>query len=147
MAHVTSPEPVRPAAPVNQTPGSPFVELDRATWARLSNELEQPFDEADLARLLALGDRLDLDEVRRHILDLPHVQAVHDLHASQIATGLPVLSAHVIVDDECFTDGHAARLLTDLQDCVATHFPVSIEHSTFQIEPAGHRTTEHTLHP
>jgi cobalt-zinc-cadmium efflux system protein len=90
---------------------------------------------------------LDLDEVRRHILDLPHVQEVHDLHASQIATGLPVLSAHVIVDDECFTDGHAARLLTDLQDCVATHFPVSIEHSTFQIEPAGHRTTEHTLHP
>ena len=33
---------------------------------------------------------LDLPKVRQHILDLPHVQAVHDLHASQIATGPPV---------------------------------------------------------
>lgn len=97
--------------------------------------------------LEAIPRDLDLEKVRQHILDLPHVQAVHDLHASQIATGLPVLSAHVIVDEECFTDGHAARMLTDLQTCVATHFPVSIEHSTFQIEPVGHGATEHTLHP
>ncbi|RII43433.1 type I pantothenate kinase [Galactobacter valiniphilus] len=87
MAHVTSPEPVRPAAPVNQTPGSPFVELDRATWARLSNELEQPFDEADLARLLALGDRLDLDEVREVYLPLSrllalYVEGTDKLHAA-----------------------------------------------------------------
>jgi hypothetical protein len=33
---------------------------------------------------------------------------VHDLHASQIATGLPVLSAHVVLDDSCFHDGHVA---------------------------------------
>lgn len=90
---------------------------------------------------------LDLIMVRQHILNLPHVHAVHDLHASQIATGLPVLSAHVIVDDECFTDGHAARILTDLQACVATHFLISVEHSTFQIEPVGHGATEHPLHP
>lgn len=90
---------------------------------------------------------LDLPKVRQHILDLPHVHAVHDLHASQIATGLPVLTAHVVVDDECFTDGHTALMLKDLQDCVATHFPVSVEHSTFQIEPASHQVNEHTVHP
>jgi len=90
---------------------------------------------------------LDLPQVRQHILDLPHVRAVHDLHASQIATGLPVLTAHVVVDDECFTDSHAALMLKDLQDCVATHFPVSVEHSTFQLEPVGHRADEHTVHP
>ena len=63
---------------------------------------------------------------------------VHDLHASQIATGLPVLTAHVVLDDSCFDDGHAPQLLDALQACVAEHFPVSVEHSTFQLEPASH---------
>jgi cobalt-zinc-cadmium efflux system protein len=85
---------------------------------------------------------LDLDDVRRHILEVPHVQAVHDLHASQIATGLPVLSAHIVVDDECFHDGHIPRLLDQLQACVAEHFPVSVEHSTFQFEQSVHAQHE-----
>ncbi|MCA0252288.1 MAG: cation diffusion facilitator family transporter [Actinobacteria bacterium] len=77
---------------------------------------------------------LDLDEVRRHILALDHVKDVHDLHASTVATGLPTLTAHVVVADECFTDGHAAEMLRDVRECVAEHFEVSIHHSTFQIE-------------
>ena len=85
---------------------------------------------------------LDLNEVRRHLLEVPHVQTVHDLHASQIATGLPVLSAHIVVDDECFHDGHIARLLDQLQVCVAEHFPVSVEHSTFQFEQSTHSQHE-----
>lgn len=89
---------------------------------------------------------LDLDSVRDHLLALPHVKAVHDLHVSQIATGLPVLTAHVVVDDECFYDGHNARMLDDLQHCVAEHFAVQIEHSTFQLEPAGHGAHEHPTH-
>ena len=43
---------------------------------------------------------LDLDDVRAHLLAVPHVQDVHDLHASTIATGLPVLTAHVVLDEE-----------------------------------------------
>lgn len=89
---------------------------------------------------------LDLDQVRAHILELDHVRSVHDLHASTIATGLPVLTAHVVLDDECFTDGHAAEMLAKLQDCVASHFTVSIEHSTFQLEPPGHAAREHAAH-
>jgi cobalt-zinc-cadmium efflux system protein len=89
---------------------------------------------------------LDLDEVRRHLLDVPHVQGVHDLHASTIASGLPVLTAHVVLEPGCFEDGHAARLLGDLQDCVAAHFDVSVEHSTFQLEPPDHAEHEHTTH-
>jgi cobalt-zinc-cadmium efflux system protein len=54
---------------------------------------------------------LDLESVRTHILNLPNVIAIHDLHASQIATGLPVLSAHVVVDDGCFYDGHAPGII------------------------------------
>ena len=89
---------------------------------------------------------LDLEAVRDHMLRLEHVQAVHDLHVSQIATGLPVLTAHVVVDDACFYDGHTPQLLDDLQHCVAEHFDVQIEHSTFQLEPAGHAAHEHPTH-
>ena len=79
---------------------------------------------------------LDLDEVRSHILALDHVKDVHDLHASTVATGLPTLTAHVVVDDRCFTDGHAAEMLHEVRECVAGHFQVSVHHSTFQIETA-----------
>ncbi|MDQ6740013.1 MAG: cation diffusion facilitator family transporter [Actinomycetota bacterium] len=89
---------------------------------------------------------LDLASVRQHILEVPHVLAVHDLHATQIASGLPVLTAHVVVDDGCFHDGHSPQLLDQLQQCVAGHFDVSIEHSTFQLEPAGHTAHEHGVH-
>jgi cobalt-zinc-cadmium efflux system protein len=89
---------------------------------------------------------LELNLVRAHLLALPHVLAVHDLHATQIATGLPVLTSHVVVDDECFYDGHASAILDALQACVAEHFSVSIEHSTFQLEPAAHGQHEHETH-
>ncbi len=89
---------------------------------------------------------LDLDEVREHIMELEHVRGVHDLHASQIATGLPILSAHVVVDNGCFHDGHAPQMLDALQTCVADHFKVSVEHSTFQLEPVGHADHELGAH-
>jgi cobalt-zinc-cadmium efflux system protein len=89
---------------------------------------------------------IDLDSVRDHILELEHVQGVHDLHVTQIATGLPVLTAHVVVDDSCFHDGHAPHMLDELQRCVAEHFPVPIEHSTFQLELAAHSEHEHPTH-
>lgn len=77
---------------------------------------------------------LDLDDVRRHIEGLDHVREVHDLHASTVGTGLPTLTAHVVVEDECFTDGHAASVLRKVKGCVAEHFEVAVHHSTFQIE-------------
>lgn len=86
---------------------------------------------------------LDLDEVRRHILELDHVKEVHDLHASVVATGLPTLTAHIVVDDECFTDSHAVEVLQDVKQCVAEHFVVSIHHSTFQIETTRVAAGEH----
>jgi cobalt-zinc-cadmium efflux system protein len=89
---------------------------------------------------------LDLAAVRKHLLEQPHVRAVHDLHATQIATGLPVLTAHVVVDDECFYDGHASQILDELQACVAEHFSIAIEHSTFQLERALHSDHEHDTH-
>ena len=89
---------------------------------------------------------LDLDTVRAHLLALPHVLEVHDLHASQITSGLPVLSAHVVVEDSCFSDGHAPQVLDRLQACLASHFPVSVGHSTFQLEMASHAEHELAAH-
>jgi len=74
---------------------------------------------------------INLDDVRRHLAGVSHVVNVHDLHISQIATGLPVLTAHVVVDDGCFHYGHAPEIAEQLRTCVATHFAVAIDHSTF----------------
>jgi cobalt-zinc-cadmium efflux system protein len=94
--------------------------------------------------LEATPESVDLGQVRTHLLAVPHVQAVHDLHASTVATGLPVVSAHVVVDDACFHDGHLTRMLDELQECLAGHFDV--EHSTFQFEAATHADHEHPTH-
>ena len=87
---------------------------------------------------------LELSVVREHLLQVSMVQAVHDLHASQVATGLPVLTAHVVVDDSCFQDGNLPALLDELQGCLAGHFDV--DHSTFQFETSGHAGHEPSAH-
>jgi cobalt-zinc-cadmium efflux system protein len=69
---------------------------------------------------------------------------VHDLHVHTVTSGLPVLTAHVVVDASCFHDGHAPQLLDTLQACLAGHFDV--EHSTFQLEPTGHADHEYATH-
>ena len=78
---------------------------------------------------------LDLDELRAHLAEVDHVIEVHDLHASTVATGLPVLTAHVVVADSCFHDGHAQGILAEVRACVAEHFEVA--HTTFQLEGPG----------
>lgn len=88
---------------------------------------------------------VDLAEVRAHILAVGHVHGVHDLHATAVASNLPVLTAHVVVDDSCFGDRHLPGLLDQLQQCLAGHFDV--EHSTFQFESADHADHEHATHP
>ena len=88
---------------------------------------------------------VNLDEVRQHILEVPHVRDVHDLHAWTVTSGMPVLSAHIVVEDECFNDGHAPQMLDQLQTCLAGHFDV--EHSTFQLEPTSHAAHEQSVHP
>lgn len=87
---------------------------------------------------------VDLDEVRGHVLALEHVRGVHDLHASMIGTGLPVITAHVVVDDRCFESGHAPRILEEIRACVKDHFPVSFDHATIQLETAALHEQEST---
>lgn len=88
---------------------------------------------------------LDLADVRARLLDHPHVHDVHDLHATQVATGLPVLTAHLVVDDSCFHDGHLGPMLDELQARLDDDFDV--EHSTLQFESTSHADHEHETHP
>jgi cobalt-zinc-cadmium efflux system protein len=87
---------------------------------------------------------IDLSEVRRHLEGLPGVCGVHDLHAWTITSGLPVLSVHIVVEPHVLADGRSARMLDVLQECLSGHFDV--EHSTFQLEPAGHSDHEAATH-
>ena len=54
---------------------------------------------------------MDLDRVREHIRGVPGVLDVHDLHAWTITSGVPVLSAHVVVDEECIDTGRTGQVL------------------------------------
>ncbi|WP_241981217.1 cation diffusion facilitator family transporter [Cryobacterium algoritolerans] len=96
----------------------------------------------DSGRILLEGtpENVDLAMIRGHLLEPAHVLDVHDLHAWTVTSDLPALSAHVILTDECFHDGHAPRVLDELQACLVGHFDV--EHSTFQLEPATHLAHE-----
>lgn len=78
----------------------------------------------------------DIAQIRTHLLGTAGVVAVHDVHVWAITSGAHVFTAHIVVDPELLQSGGAGALLTELSDCLAQHFDV--EHSTFQLEPAGH---------
>ena len=94
--------------------------------------------------LEASPEGIDLDDIRRHMAELPGIREVHELHVWTITSGLPVFSAHVVVDPEIIERGQSAIMLDQLQDCLRGHFDV--DHSTFQLEPAGHADHERPMH-
>ena len=77
---------------------------------------------------------VDLAEVRRHIVEAPGVEGVHDLHAWTITNGLNVVSAHVVIGPQA----KPGDILDHLGTCLSEDFDIS--HSTFQLE-----TPEHVL--
>ena len=83
---------------------------------------------------------VDMDHVRRHILEAPGVVDCHDLHAWTITSGMNVVSAHVVLAK----DADAARALDALCECLADDF--DIEHSTFQLESEDRRRVELQAH-
>ena len=111
--------------------------MGRAAWGLLR----------DSGRILleAAPAGVDLDQIRDHLRANDHVLDIHDLHVWTVTSDLPALSAHVVIDDPCFHDGHAPQLLDQMQECLVGHFDV--EHSTFQFEPASHADHEHHAHP
>lgn len=83
-----------------------------------------------------------VSDIRTHLKMYDGVVDVHDVHIWQLTRGAPVFTAHVRVDPQLLVDGRTADLLQNLQGCLADHFDV--DHSTFQLEPAGHDECEAT---
>src|SRR5215207_8180798 len=87
---------------------------------------------------------VDLDKVREHIRRVRGVVDVHDLHAWTITSGVPVLSAHVIVDTPALARAVPVKCWTGWAGAWGGHFDVS--HCTFQLEPGGHQEHEAAQH-
>ena len=87
---------------------------------------------------------VDLADLRDHIVGIPGVVDVHDLHVWTITSGMPVMSAHVVVAESVDQMSEAHEVLDRLRSCLSEHFDV--EHSTFQIEPLGHEDSESHVH-
>ncbi len=85
---------------------------------------------------------LDTEEIGYSMAALPGVEQVHDLHVWQITSGLPMLSAHVLVSADA--DCHAIRRRLEAQlreDFEIDHTTLQVEHLASQdpltIEPIG----------
>lgn len=87
----------------------------------------------------------DVDAARAHMLAVPGVVAVHDIHAWTITSGVPSFSAHVEVSDETWNQREYHAILDELQACLRTHF--GTEHTTLQIEPKSHAGASEHQHP
>lgn len=100
----------------------------------------------DVVRVLTESAPRDTDVtlIREHLLETPEVVAVHDVHVWAITSGAPVFSAHVECEEAVFAQGRTGAMLEQLGECLKGHFDV--EHSTFQLEPAGHAEREEHAH-
>ncbi|MDR6557967.1 cobalt-zinc-cadmium efflux system protein [Arthrobacter pascens] len=85
---------------------------------------------------------VEVQMIREHILSVAGVVAVHDIHIWTITSGMPVFSAHVVVEDGVLSARGADQVLDKLTTCLGSHFDT--EHCTFQLEPASH--SEHESH-
>ena len=56
---------------------SPYLELDRSTWAALASEVENPLSAEEIRRLRGLGDQLDLEEVQQIYLPLSKLLSLY----------------------------------------------------------------------
>ncbi|MFJ6027656.1 cation diffusion facilitator family transporter [Pseudarthrobacter sp. NPDC092424] len=87
---------------------------------------------------------VEVQMIREHILSVDGVTDVHDIHIWTITSGVPVFSAHVVVEDGVLNARGADQLLDKLAVCLGTHFDT--DHCTFQLEPASHSEHESDQH-
>lgn len=100
----------------------------------------------DVVRILleSTPKDVDLDRTREHMLSVPGVELVHDLHAWTITSGVNAMSAHVVIDEETLDWERYDRILDELHACLGEHFDTS--HCTIQLEPVHHAGHENEVH-
>ena len=80
---------------------------------------------------------LDVERVGSEMVGVEGVEEVHDLHVWEITSGFPALAAHVLVGRD--RDCHDRR--RELEKVLYRKF--GIEHTTLQMDHAGHHASEH----
>ncbi len=76
---------------------------------------------------------IDIEKLKKLLLEIPEVMAIHDLHIWTLASGKNILTAHISVKGEI--DRNKLRtLLNEIEDTIKENS--NIEHITIQIEPA-----------
>jgi type I pantothenate kinase len=63
---------------------SPYLAIDRDSWADLGKNTEQPLSEQELANLRSLGDFLDLKEVEEVYLPVSHLLSLYATQAQDL---------------------------------------------------------------
>ena len=101
----------------------------------------------DVVRILleATPKGVDLDRIREHMLSVPSVRRVHDLHCWTITSGVNAMSAHVVIDEDTLDWANYDHTLDELHACLGEHFDT--EHCTIQVDTALHSTHEAEVHP
>ncbi|GAB3359518.1 MULTISPECIES: cation diffusion facilitator family transporter [Giesbergeria] len=78
-------------------------------------------------------ERIDTTAVRQHLLALPGVTDVHDLHVWALGTSEVALSAHVVLQS---SQTDVTTILHQAEHLLHTHF--DIHHATLQVEPPAY---------
>ncbi len=109
------------------TPADPIISVVVATLILVSSY--RLVRESVDVLLEAVPAHLDLDEIRREILTVPGVEAVHDLHVWTVTSGFLAMSGHARVA-EIERTGEVLEAIHQRM-----HDAFGISHVTVQVEP------------
>jgi cobalt-zinc-cadmium efflux system protein len=82
--------------------------------------------------LEATPEEISYLKVKKALEDMEHIEQVHDLHIWTITSGLPILSAHVILSSQCCGSNHWHQCLDVAKSMLKDKF--GITHTTLQAE-------------
>ena len=91
-----------------------------ATWGLLRDSMNYALD--------AVPDSIDLPAIKQYLMDIDHVDSIHDLHVWPLSTSEIALTVHIVVNNNKIDNDY----IRDLQQYLQDHF--GIDHSTIQIE-------------
>lgn len=89
--------------------------------------------------LHAAPEGIDPERMRAQVLELPGVEDLYDLHVWEVGSGFPVLSAHMVVQD----DAQGFELRRRASDLLTDAY--GIEHITLQVESAAEDRPERVM--
>ncbi len=75
---------------------------------------------------------LDVGRIKSSLASIPRVVDIHDLHVWTLTSGMEVVSAHLMIENDA--DPHSA--LDSARELLQKDF--KIEHATLQVEPQSH---------